>query len=177
LGRARYIEHIHDDLIAKLLPETAPPGPEGIRDLGLLESAVARPFQSAFGADAYPTIILKAIALFHSLVSNHPFRDGNKRTAVVAFNHFLYANRFWHFIHIEGVFQMAIKTASYRERGLTHAESIREIETIITPWRIPLSDLRQVRLEDPSVADLYDRAALTGRRIRRDKRNRLIPSE
>jgi death-on-curing protein len=55
-----------------------------LRDRGLLESAVARPQASAFGADAYPDLVTKAAALLHSLVLNHPFVDGNKRTAVLA---------------------------------------------------------------------------------------------
>ena len=55
-----------------------------LRDMGLLESAVARPQASAFGADAYPDLVSKAAALLHSLVLNHAFVDGNKRTAVLA---------------------------------------------------------------------------------------------
>ena len=50
-----------------------------VRDLGLLDAAVARPASSAFGADAYPTIELKAAALLHSIVRNHALVDGNKR--------------------------------------------------------------------------------------------------
>jgi death-on-curing protein len=59
-------------------------GRHALRDLGLLESAVARPQASAFGADAYPDLASKAAALLHSLVLNHAFVDGNKRTAVLA---------------------------------------------------------------------------------------------
>jgi len=55
-----------------------------LRDRGLLESAVARPQASALGTDAYPDLAAKAAALLHSLVLNHPFVDGNKRTAVLA---------------------------------------------------------------------------------------------
>ncbi|MEV6816275.1 Fic family protein [Micromonospora sp. NPDC051296] len=51
----------------------------GVRDAGLIESAVARPRTSVFGEDAYPELWTKAAALLHSLVSNHPFLDGNKR--------------------------------------------------------------------------------------------------
>lgn len=58
-------------------------GKQQIRDLPLLEAAVARPEASAFGEDAYPTLREKAAALLHSLARNHPFTDGNKRTAVV----------------------------------------------------------------------------------------------
>lgn len=59
-------------------------GPDLLRDFGLLESAVLRPQQTVFGEDAYPDLHLKAAALFHSLARNHPFLDGNKRTALVA---------------------------------------------------------------------------------------------
>lgn len=59
-------------------------GPNLLKDFGLLESAVMRPQQSVFGEDAYPDVQSKAAALFHSLTRNHPFQDGNKRTAVVA---------------------------------------------------------------------------------------------
>jgi death-on-curing protein len=54
-------------------------------DDALLESAVARPRASILGEDAYPDIASKAAALFHLLVRNHPFLDGNKRTAVLAY--------------------------------------------------------------------------------------------
>jgi len=59
-------------------------GHAALRDLGLLESAVVRPQASAFGRDAYPDVVSKAAALLPSLVLNHPFLDGNKRTAVLA---------------------------------------------------------------------------------------------
>lgn len=52
----------------------------GVRDWGLLQSAVARPRASVFGEDAYPTLFDKAAALLHSLASNHSLVDGNKRT-------------------------------------------------------------------------------------------------
>lgn len=52
-----------------------------VRDLGLLDSALARPRSSAFGEDAYPTTERKAAALLHSLCANHPLVDGNKRLA------------------------------------------------------------------------------------------------
>lgn len=55
-----------------------------VRDLGLLDAAVARPRSSAFGEDAYPTVSLKAAALLHSLARNHALVDGNKRIAWLA---------------------------------------------------------------------------------------------
>jgi death-on-curing protein len=63
-----------------------------VRDLGILDSAVARPQASAFGQDAYSTLLEKAAALMHSLILNHPFLDGNKSTATVAIVIFLNEN-------------------------------------------------------------------------------------
>jgi death on curing protein len=59
-------------------------GPGNLRDFGLLESAVLRPQTSVAGQDAYPDIHTKAAALMDSLIRNHPFVDGNKRTALVS---------------------------------------------------------------------------------------------
>ena len=64
----------------------------GVRDLGLLESAIAQPRQSFDGADLYPSILDKAAALGFSLVSNHPFVDGNKRVGHAALEVFLMLN-------------------------------------------------------------------------------------
>ena len=59
-------------------------GPLHVRDLGLLDAAVNRPRASVFGQDAYPTLMLKAAALLHSLARHHPLVDGNKRLAWLA---------------------------------------------------------------------------------------------
>ncbi|MEV4378243.1 type II toxin-antitoxin system death-on-curing family toxin [Streptosporangium sp. NPDC049644] len=55
--------------------------PIQVRDLGLLEAALFRPRTSVFGQDAYPDLFTKAAALLHSVISSHPFVDGNKRAA------------------------------------------------------------------------------------------------
>ena len=67
-------------------------GALGIRDLGSLESAVAQPKMTFGGKDLYPTIIEKASALGFSLIKNHPFLDGNKRTSHAAMEIFLVLN-------------------------------------------------------------------------------------
>lgn len=64
-------------------------GLPGLRDPGLLHSAVARPFATFDNQDLYPTVFDKAAALFHSLIKNHPFLDGTKRTAFAAALYFL----------------------------------------------------------------------------------------
>ena len=59
-------------------------GSAGVRDQGLLESAVYRPQASFGGEDLYPDLFSKAAALGHSIIKNHPFVDGNKRTGFEA---------------------------------------------------------------------------------------------
>lgn len=63
-----------------------------VRDLGLLESAAARPQASAFGEDAYPSIVEKVAALIHSIARNHALVDGNKRLALAGGIAFLGVN-------------------------------------------------------------------------------------
>ncbi len=67
---------------ARLIAETG--GAIGVRELGLLAAAVARPQATFDGEDLYPDLLTKAAALMDSLVRNHPFVDGNKRTGITA---------------------------------------------------------------------------------------------
>ncbi len=77
---------IHSSLIE------ATGGTDGIRDMGMLESALEAPFQTFDGKDLYPALIQKAARLGHSLVSNHPFVDGNKRIGIHTMLVFLAVN-------------------------------------------------------------------------------------
>ena len=63
-----------------------------VRDLGLVHSAIERPATTLIGTDAYPSLDAKAAAMTESLTRNHPFVDGNKRSAWIALNHFLRIN-------------------------------------------------------------------------------------
>lgn len=74
---------IHDILIERF------GGAKGVRDNAALESAINRPFQTFDGQELYPDPIDKAAAIFESIISNHPFIDGNKRTAYVLMRLFI----------------------------------------------------------------------------------------
>ncbi len=67
-------------------------GAIGIRDLGMLESAIAQPRMTFGGEELYPSSIDKAAALGFSLIMNHPFVDGNKRIGHAAMETFLVLN-------------------------------------------------------------------------------------
>jgi len=67
-------------------------GSHGIRDLGALQAAAARPQATFAGDDLYPDLFGKAAALMESVIKNHSFVDGNKRTAITAAGIFLHRN-------------------------------------------------------------------------------------
>jgi death-on-curing protein len=67
-------------------------GSDGLRDLGRLESALATQTQSVFGEELYPTLYEKAGALIRGIIGDHPFVDGNKRTAMLVGLTFLRIN-------------------------------------------------------------------------------------
>ena len=72
------VTELHEKLI------TATGGSSGIRDSGLLESAVMGCYQSFGGEDLYPTVVEKAGRMAFAVCKNHPFVDGNKRVAVAS---------------------------------------------------------------------------------------------
>jgi death-on-curing protein len=67
-------------------------GSHGVRDDGRLESVLQAPAQSVFGQDQYPSIFEKAAVIIRNIIADHPFVDGNKRTAVTCMAIFLMRN-------------------------------------------------------------------------------------
>ncbi|WP_106399913.1 type II toxin-antitoxin system death-on-curing family toxin [Actinocorallia populi] len=86
-------------------------GTAAVRDAGLAASAAARPATVAFGEEAYPTLAEKAAALLHSVLCNHPFVDGNKRTGWAACRTFLLMNGADSELGHDEVFDLVLGTA------------------------------------------------------------------
>lgn len=95
-------------------------GTVGLRDEGLLESAVYRPQASFGGSDLYPDLFSKAAALGHSLISNHPFVDGNKRVGFEAMRLMLRLNGYDTYASLETKFGFVIRIAEGKltEQGI-----------------------------------------------------------
>lgn len=93
-----------------------------VRDFSLLHSAVERPKATFDGQDLYPTVFTKAAALLQSLTLNHPFTDGNKRTAWVATKRFLYLNSY----HLQASAKDAVGFLLYVDN---HKPSIEKISS------------------------------------------------
>lgn len=169
-----YVEKIHDKLVARLWPGTDPIAENEFRSRELVESAVSRPFQTAFGQDIYPTYIEKGAALFHSLVANHAFHNGNKRTAVIALDHFLVANGFILFLSNDDMYLLAEETASYRQRGVSHEDALANIVSAIRDNVVSLEELRAEIKVYPQLRKAYGSSVKMRRAVRQDGLNRLI---
>jgi len=78
LPTAKDIIRLHEVIIRRI------GGSEGLRDPGALVMCAEKPMAAFGGKEMYPTVFLKAAALLESIARNHPFVDGNKRTAFLA---------------------------------------------------------------------------------------------
>ena len=103
--------------------------PPEIRDVGLLESALARPRASAFGEPAYPTIHEKAAALLHSLARNHALVDGNKRLALAAPIAYYGMNGFRLTLTNDDAYELIIAIASGRLNEVADIAAVLETHT------------------------------------------------
>ncbi len=83
-----------------------------VREIGLLEAAVARPQTLVFGNDAYDTFPLKAAALMHSIARNHPLVDGNKRLAWAATRTFCILNGYDIFNDVDSAERVVLSVAT-----------------------------------------------------------------
>ncbi len=112
---------VHYQLVGDFCKHSDPIEPAGVRELSLLESAVFRP-QTSFGVtNKYPTIEMAGAAVAHSLIHNHPFHNGNKRTALVSLLVFLDSNNFMLACNEDELFRLVLQTAQHTAaRGPRH---------------------------------------------------------
>ena len=97
--------------IYNLLTETTG-GTIGVRDEGLLVSALEAPYQTFDGVELFPTVLEKAVRLGYGLVSNHPFVDGNKRIGILVMLTFLELNGIALDFKDSAIVEMALGVAS-----------------------------------------------------------------
>lgn len=86
-------------------------GTDGIRDRGLLESALAQPQASFGGQFLHQTIYEQAAAYLYHIVMNHPFLDGNKRTAFAVMDTFIRINGYVLTLTNEEAYELVMQTA------------------------------------------------------------------
>jgi death-on-curing family protein len=105
---------IHYELVKDFRDHNDPINPCGIRSPELLQSAVFRSSTSLGDSLKYPTVEMSGAALFHSMVHNHPFFNGNKRTALVALLVFLDKNGLMLVCNEDELFKYVLKLAQHQ---------------------------------------------------------------
>jgi death-on-curing protein len=126
-------EHLDlDDLL--VAAEAILGRPPEVRDIGLLEAAVARTRTSVYGEDAYPDLDTKAAALLHSIVTGHALVDGNKRLGWVSARLFYRLNRSELRAPADDAFDLVMSIADGSLRD------VREIADRLRPWASDLDD-------------------------------------
>jgi death-on-curing protein len=100
-----------------------------VRDVGLLQSALARPQASAFGEDAYPTIHQKTAALLHPLARDHALVDGNERLALAATVAFYGVNGVRLTLTNDEAYELVVVVASGRPEDVPTIAAVLETHT------------------------------------------------
>jgi death-on-curing protein len=118
-----------DDLLAAA--DAAVGSRADVRDVGLLQAAVARPQATAFGEEAYPTLDEKAAALLQSIVAGHPLVDGNKRLGWIAIRLFYRLNDADVRPTPDEAFDLVVSVASGDRRDVA------EIAGTLAQWQTP----------------------------------------
>ena len=121
IGKEQQLDHLTPDDITKIhwvlvndfKQSRDPIDPPGVRNQGLLESAAHRPRTSLGLIDKYPTVAMASAALLHSIVLNHAFHNGNKRTALVSTLVFADRNGYRVDATEEELYYLLLKVASH----------------------------------------------------------------
>lgn len=130
------VNEIHFELAKIFAEENDPISPCGVKDINMLESACARPDAGLGRVEKYNSLELKVAALFHSLTKNHPFHNGNKRTAVAAMLSVLYKNnrRLSNQVSDDDIYDFAVNVTADSFPNENHGLSSDEVVSTIAAW-------------------------------------------
>ena len=157
IGNERNVEYlteadvraIHEELIKDFARDNDPIEPPGVRDDHLLASAVTRPSTSLGETRKYPSVEMSAAALLHSLIHNHPFHNGNKRTALVSMLSFLDLNRLLVICDEDDMFKLVLRIAQHSIVPMAFDQLADREVLHISEWVHKNS--RRIELEDRSI--------------------------
>ena len=108
-------------------------GSHGVRDEGLVASAVLRPQTTFSGEQLYPDLFTQAAALLHSLTRNHPFVDGNKRTGYVATALFLELNGYQFTASHDDLLEFVLNVATGELEIVSFCDLVNQFLKLISP--------------------------------------------
>jgi death-on-curing family protein len=123
------VEHIALKVAQQLLLFNEPIPDFSTRPPNILESCLAAPFQTFEGRFLYPSFITRASMLFYLMIKNHPFENGNKRIAMTTLFTFLYANKRWLKVDVQGLYNFTVWVA--QSPSQFKAEVVKAIEKFL----------------------------------------------
>ncbi len=163
------------DQLEKDYQTSEDPIDSGERDQGaILDAALTRPHTSAGGRLKYPTVEMAAAALMHAMVQDHPFHDGNKRTAIVSLLVFLDQNNFVFTGEEDDLFNTVLKIASHQivEEDNSSLRDDKEMHTI-SLWIRSKSRKLSKRAENMQWMDLRSTLISYGCDVDRKRGNKI----
>ncbi|XAQ41720.1 type II toxin-antitoxin system death-on-curing family toxin [Ralstonia solanacearum] len=158
---------IHNRLVVVFADDGDPISPHGVRDTNLIEMAVHRPQTSLGGIEKYRSIESKAAALFHSLVQNHPFHNGNKRTALVSTVRYLDLNRRRVYGTDDELFDLVTSVADGTLPDASGRLTVEEVVEGVRAWFMRHTFPTQERIREMRIEEFLARASESGCRVRR----------
>jgi death-on-curing family protein len=120
-------------MLGNIWPEPLPDFNSRYKDR--LESVLSQPFQKVFGKNLHGNILDRATILFYLTIKSHPFKNGNKRMALILLLYYLIANDFWLDVSNTEIYNLAIKVAESTSKD----KMILEIKEFINSNTIPQS--------------------------------------
>lgn len=160
---AATILQIHYKLVEIFIDEEDPIAPPGPKSEALLQSAATRPHTGIGGNEKYTTVETKIAALFHSLIHNHPFHNGNKRTALVSILVSLDLNSKRLEINDDDLFDFVVAVAGHVEPYEGKSD---EVVEEIAHWIKTNSVSRNLAPSTMKVSDFLEQSRAAGCRVR-----------
>jgi death-on-curing family protein len=162
LPEAQDVINVHEQLVEMFRYGDDPIEPAGVKNLNLLESACFRPYTHLGDTDKYKTLEEKCAALFHSLVKNHAFHNGNKRTALVSLIITLSKNKRYlrSTINDYKLYQLVIEVAQNTFGG----QSLNADQTVdeIARWLRKNTDVIHTKLREMTVDEFVEKCCAYG---------------
>ena len=159
---------IHADLTQLFAAEADPISPPGVRDAGLLSSACARPFTSIGDKEKYPSLVLKCACLTQSLAKNHPFHNGNKRTALASLLTTLHRNNHCLSTTVtdDNVFDFIVSVTADEFPSRSHCLDPDEVIKKIAWWIKKNSNNARHRMSSIRISDFINRCESAGAAVK-----------
>ncbi|MCU1206472.1 type II toxin-antitoxin system death-on-curing family toxin [Stenotrophomonas maltophilia] len=159
---------VHAHLERLFEREDDPISPSGVKSQSLLESACTRPHTGMGDHEKYPSTELKLAALFHSLTKNHPFHNGNKRTALATLLTALSRNgkRLDSSINDDAIYKFVLAVTADEFPTPEHGKDVDQVVHEISHWIKSHTGSLPAKASSMRVAEFVDRCAEAGARTK-----------